>query len=212
MTTILCGLLSAFVAVQMINAFVVVNNTILVSHPISLNRGNDTTLVSGNHTSNRTVLVPLHQTQQHLRQPNRTAIFLNETLSSIPKGICYREVPTASLRLDPYYDSAPGNGVCTFTMHVWSSLVKEFIPLNLFRFSIQSNPTLSRIQYCCDGFERHPHAVMRCQPICQHGCRNGVCAAPEKCVCLPDHVVAATSPGVCLPTCPIGNKIVTHKN
>lgn len=161
MTTILCGLLSAFLTVQMVNAFVVVNNTILVSHPISLNRGNDTTHISANHTSNRTVLVPLHQTHQHQRQHNRTADFLNETLSSIPKGICYREVPTASLRLDPYYDAAPGNGVCSFT----SCLVCFGYRIYTFKFISLFNLVQSDAQ---------PHSILLRRFRAASACRNAM--------------------------------------
>lgn len=69
--------------------------------------------------------------------------------------------------------------------------------------SSQSKPTLSRVQFCCDGFQRHPYMAMKCKPVCRDGCTNGVCAAPGKCHCLPDHVEIRT-PGVCVATCPIG--------
>lgn len=44
---------------------------------------------------------------------NRTAEFLNRTLSAVPAGICYREVPTESLLIDDVYHHGHvvGNGV-----------------------------------------------------------------------------------------------------
>lgn len=66
----------------------------------------------------------------------------------------------------------------------------------------QSNPTLSRITTCCQGYERDPHILRKCNPICQTECVNGICYAPNDCICYPDHVKNLAD--FCVPTCPIG--------
>ncbi|CRK94233.1 CLUMA_CG007748, isoform A [Clunio marinus] len=103
-----------------------------------------------------------------------TERFLNTTRSSMSSGVCMKEVPTASLQRQGEVFVA-GNG---------------------------SDPTLSRIQVCCEGYQRNIHNFRKCDPICKKECVNGFCAAPETCVCYPDHVVNLG--GFCIPTCPIG--------
>lgn len=105
---------------------------------------------------------------------DKTAKFLNETRSKMSSGVCFTEVPTASLVRDPSMRPV-GNG---------------------------SDPSLSRIQICCDGYERNVHNYLQCDPICKNGCINGICVAPDVCVCYPDHV--RNYAGFCLSTCPIG--------
>ncbi|KAG5666275.1 hypothetical protein PVAND_017587, partial [Polypedilum vanderplanki] len=99
--------------------------------------------------------------------------FINKTMSSIPSGICVKEVPTASL-LKKNDVLVAGNG---------------------------SDPSLSRIQICCDGYQRSAFVYRHCYPICTNGCGyNGICVAPETCTCYPDYV--QNSEGICVKTCP----------
>lgn len=67
---------------------------------------------------------------------------------------------------------------------------------------MQSNPTLSRIQVCCEGYQRNEHIYSKCEPICTKGCANGVCVRPNECTCYPDHVKNLA--GLCQTTCPQG--------
>lgn len=107
---------------------------------------------------------------------DKMAEFLNKTRSSMAPGVCFTEVPTASLVHSLHHTAIPsGNG---------------------------SNPTMSRIQICCDGYERNPHIFRKCDPICKNDCPNGICTAPETCVCLPGNVRDYEEN--CVPTCPIG--------
>lgn len=69
-------------------------------------------------------------------------------------------------------------------------------------FSLQSNPSLSRIQVCCAGYKRHPHILRKCEPICKEECTNGLCVAPDQCVCLPEFVKNLGE--YCISTCPNG--------
>jgi len=110
----------------------------------------------------------------YLHPFNVTERFLNKTLSGMSKGICMKEVPTVLL-LKKNEVAVAGNG---------------------------SNPTLSRIQVCCEGYQRNIHNFKICDPICKSECVNGYCIAPDTCVCYPDHVLNLG--GFCLPTCPIG--------
>ncbi|KAJ8727333.1 hypothetical protein PYW07_001452 [Mythimna separata] len=90
------------------------------------------------------------------------------------KGVCYIEVPTASLVRDPAHVPA-GNG---------------------------SRPDLSRIRSCCSGYVRNIHNFRICDPVCDRECINGLCSAPNVCSCFPDHVKNLA--GICVATCPIG--------
>lgn len=65
-----------------------------------------------------------------------------------------------------------------------------------------TTPELSRIQVCCKGYERNAHIFRICDPICDDGCPNGICTAPNTCVCIPGHV--RTVEGKCISTCPLG--------
>ncbi|XP_026746463.1 uncharacterized protein LOC113507720 [Trichoplusia ni] len=89
-------------------------------------------------------------------------------------GVCYIEVPTASLVRDPSHVPA-GNG---------------------------SRPDLSRIRSCCRGYTRSVYNFLICEPVCSQPCVNGLCVAPETCTCYPDHV--KNLEGECVATCPIG--------
>ncbi|CAK1598414.1 unnamed protein product [Parnassius mnemosyne] len=89
-------------------------------------------------------------------------------------GVCYIEVPTASLVRDQAHIPA-GNG---------------------------SRPDLSRIRACCKGYIRNIHNYRICDPVCSQECVNALCSAPETCTCFPDHVKNLA--GFCVPTCPIG--------
>ncbi|CAH0605443.1 unnamed protein product [Chrysodeixis includens] len=90
------------------------------------------------------------------------------------EGVCYIEVPTASLVRDPSHVPA-GNG---------------------------SRPDLSRIRSCCRGYTRSIYNFLICEPVCSQPCVNGLCVAPETCNCYPDHV--QNLEGECIATCPIG--------
>ncbi|XP_053692598.1 fibrillin-2-like [Sabethes cyaneus] len=101
--------------------------------------------------------------------------FMNKTKSQIPTGVCFEEVPTASL-LHPNTKVVPaGNG---------------------------SDPSLSRIQVCCKGYERNVHNFRKCDPVCEEPCVNSLCVGPNTCSCYPDFV--KNQQGKCVPTCPIG--------
>ncbi|KAL0882096.1 hypothetical protein ABMA27_000667 [Loxostege sticticalis] len=89
-------------------------------------------------------------------------------------GVCYIEVPTATLVRDPAHVPA-GNG---------------------------SRPDLSRIRTCCKGYTRNVYNAKICEPVCSKECVNALCTAPETCTCFPDHVRNAA--GFCVATCPIG--------
>lgn len=71
---------------------------------------------------------------------------------------------------------------------------------------------MSRIQVCCEGYERNPHIYRRCEPVCEDTCPNGICTAPNTCVCMPGHV--RTVEGKCISTCPLGcgNGVCTEQN
>jgi len=101
--------------------------------------------------------------------------FTNATLSRMASGVCIKEVLTASLVEDPRSGIPIGNG---------------------------STPAMSRIQVCCEGYERNPHIFRKCDPICSPECINGICIAPNQCQCYPDHV--RNLAGFCIATCPIG--------
>ncbi|CAH2071895.1 unnamed protein product, partial [Iphiclides podalirius] len=94
--------------------------------------------------------------------------------ASLDVGVCYIEVPTASLARDPAHVPT-GNG---------------------------SRPDLSRITACCRGYIRNIHNHRICDPVCSQECVNALCTAPETCTCFPDHV--KNYAGFCVPTCPIG--------
>ncbi|XP_045765342.1 platelet endothelial aggregation receptor 1-like isoform X2 [Maniola jurtina] len=89
-------------------------------------------------------------------------------------GVCYIEVPTASLARDPAHVPT-GNG---------------------------SRPDLSRIRTCCKGYERNIELFQVCDPVCNPECVNAVCTSPNVCTCYPDHI--RNLGGFCMPTCPIG--------
>ncbi|XP_054745211.1 epidermal growth factor-like protein [Anastrepha obliqua] len=103
-----------------------------------------------------------------------TAEFINKTRSQMASGICYTEVPTLSLVRDKTMLPA-GNG---------------------------TSSDKSKIQICCEGYVRNPHVYSRCDPICLDDCPNGICTAPNTCVCIPGHV--RNHEDKCISTCPIG--------
>ncbi|XP_055712526.1 epidermal growth factor-like protein [Phlebotomus papatasi] len=105
---------------------------------------------------------------------NRNQWF-NRTRQEMSRGICYEEVPTVTLVANPRGNIPIGNG---------------------------SNPSLSRIKICCQGYERNPHNFNLCDPICHEPCVNGLCVAPGTCACYPDYGVDLD--GKCVPVCPIG--------
>ncbi|KAL7740374.1 hypothetical protein ACLKA6_013172 [Drosophila palustris] len=52
------------------------------------------------------------------------------------------------------------------------------------------NPDLRQrtISYCCDGYlNRGSSRVLKCEPICQEDCTNGVCLEPNVCECAPGY-------------------------
>jgi len=107
-------------------------------------------------------------------QLDPTAEFINKTRAGMASGICYKEVPTASL--SRHLDVLPaGNG---------------------------TSPDMSRIQVCCEGYQRNPHIYSRCDPICHDDCPNGICTAPNTCVCIPGHV--RNYEDKCISVCPLG--------
>lgn len=55
---------------------------------------------------------------------------------------------------------------------------------------------------CCQGYQRDAHILRKCNPICTTECINGICFAPNECICYPDHVKNLAD--FCVPTCPIG--------
>lgn len=59
---------------------------------------------------------------------------------------------------------------------------------------------MSRIQVCCEGYQRNPHIFRKCDPVCDNECVNGICIAPNRCQCYPDHVQNLA--GYCVATCP----------
>lgn len=64
---------------------------------------------------------------------------------------------------------------------------------------------MSRIQVCCEGYQRNPHIFRKCDPVCTQECVNGICVAPNRCQCFPDHVQNLA--GYCVATCPIGKTL-----
>uniref|UniRef100_T1PHI4 Cysteine rich repeat protein n=1 Tax=Musca domestica TaxID=7370 RepID=T1PHI4_MUSDO len=102
-----------------------------------------------------------------------TAEFINKTRAGIASGICFKEVPTSTLVKNGQEPVSNGTA-----------------------------PGMSTIQVCCEGYERNPHVFKRCDPICEDDCPNGICVAPNQCVCIPGHV--RNSLGKCVTTCPIG--------
>lgn len=103
----------------------------------------------------------------------------NKRNNSIPldfeRGVCYTEVPTASLVKLRGGPIPAGNG---------------------------SRPELSKIRVCCTGYIRNIHNFRLCDPVCTIPCINSLCTAPDTCSCYPDHV--KNSAGECVATCPIG--------
>lgn len=113
----------------------------------------------------------------HRANESRSAldVFMNKTKTVMPKGVCFEEVPTITL-VKPKNGQIPaGNG---------------------------SDPSLSRVQTCCKGYERNVHNFRKCDPICQEPCYNGLCVGPNTCACYPEFV--NNRQGKCVPTCPIG--------
>ncbi|XP_047526004.1 fibrillin-1-like isoform X1 [Pieris napi] len=110
-----------------------------------------------------------NSTQGGFSSQNRTQMHVNYDI-----GVCYIEVPTASLVHNQAHIPA-GNG---------------------------SRPELSRIRSCCQGYIRNIHNFWICDPVCTQECVNALCTAPDTCSCFPDHVKNLA--GFCIPTCPIG--------
>ncbi|GAB0098432.1 uncharacterized protein DMENIID0001_141620 [Sergentomyia squamirostris] len=127
--------------------------------------------------SNGTMLYPslTNFTTNNWRDTVDRAVFINRTRQEMSRGVCFQEVPTVTLVANPKGNIPAGNG---------------------------SNPSLSRIQICCQGYERNPHNFRLCDPICHNPCINGLCVAPDTCACYPDYSVDLD--GKCIPTCPIG--------
>ncbi|XP_004521964.1 von Willebrand factor D and EGF domain-containing protein [Ceratitis capitata] len=102
------------------------------------------------------------------------AEFVNKTRSQMASGICYTEVATSTLVRDKTVIPA-GNG---------------------------TSSDKSKIQICCEGYVRNPHVYSRCDPVCLDDCPNGICTAPNTCVCIPGNV--RNHEDKCISTCPIG--------
>ncbi|EDW03237.1 uncharacterized protein LOC6561878 [Drosophila grimshawi] len=52
------------------------------------------------------------------------------------------------------------------------------------------DPQLSerQISYCCDGYvNRGSSKILKCEPICEEDCTNGVCLSPGYCECGPGY-------------------------
>lgn len=117
-------------------------------------------------------MVNLHRANESQSALDR---FMNKTKGVIAKGVCFDEVPTITL-VKPQNGQIPaGNG---------------------------SDPSLSRVQVCCKGYERNVHNFRKCDPICEEPCYNGLCVGPNTCACYPEFV--NNHQGKCVPTCPIG--------
>lgn len=71
---------------------------------------------------------------------------------------------------------------------------------SLRRGVLKSDPSLSRIQVCCEGYRQNAHIVRECDPICRKRCDNGICTAPDVCTCFPEFV--KNLEGDCIATCP----------
>ncbi|XP_066253747.1 epidermal growth factor-like protein [Euwallacea similis] len=68
-----------------------------------------------------------------------------------------------------------------------------------------SRPDLTKIEICCSGYERIPHTFIHCKPICDKGCENGNCTAPNVCTCKRNYIKLTTGDqNKCIPTCPEG--------
>ncbi|XP_058060592.1 epidermal growth factor-like protein [Anopheles bellator] len=118
-------------------------------------------------------MVDLHRSNESVSALDR---FLNKTKAQMPAGVCFEEVPIASLLSHYHRGNVPvGNA---------------------------SDPSLSRVHVCCAGYERNVYNFRKCEPICTEPCLNGLCVAPDTCECYPDFV--RNSRGRCVPTCPIG--------
>ncbi|XP_013104588.1 platelet endothelial aggregation receptor 1 [Stomoxys calcitrans] len=46
------------------------------------------------------------------------------------------------------------------------------------------------VSYCCPGYNRNRLArhSLKCDPICNDDCDNGICAAPDVCECFPGYI------------------------
>ncbi|KAM7352232.1 nimrod B3 [Cochliomyia hominivorax] len=45
------------------------------------------------------------------------------------------------------------------------------------------------VSFCCPGYQRNPlfpHSV-KCDPICNEDCSNGICSEPDVCECFPGY-------------------------
>lgn len=58
------------------------------------------------------------------------------------------------------------------------------------------------ISICCSGWRIKPHTAFHCEPVCDDGCVNGNCTAPNVCVCHPGYIRDLDNN--CIPTCPKG--------
>lgn len=98
-------------------------------------------------------------------------------------------------------------GIICFEFHFYhcgdlKGVARQLFILHFFPQFYQSNPSLSRITTCCQGYQRDAHIVRKCNPVCSTECINGICFAPNECICYPDHV--KNFAGFCVPTCPNG--------
>uniref|UniRef100_A0A1Y1L313 EGF-like domain-containing protein n=1 Tax=Photinus pyralis TaxID=7054 RepID=A0A1Y1L313_PHOPY len=111
--------------------------------------------------------------------PDRSVNFVGAAKKLPPRGpgICNLEVPTIDLltEADRRGPIPAGNG---------------------------TKPGHSIISICCSGWKPKPHVANKCEPICDNGCVNGNCTAPNVCVCLPGYVRDLGNN--CIPTCPKG--------
>lgn len=106
------------------------------------------------------------------------AVFKGQNLTDPNAGICHLEVPTIDiLPPDQRHGVIPkGNG---------------------------TRAGFSKIQICCSGWKLKPHTAFRCEPICDNGCNNGNCTAPNVCVCHKNYIKSPID-SECIPTCPVG--------
>uniref|UniRef100_A0A6E8W8Z9 EGF-like domain-containing protein n=2 Tax=Anopheles coluzzii TaxID=1518534 RepID=A0A6E8W8Z9_ANOCL len=144
----------------------------VASHDVTIANQSFVEMAEPGRQTNTTVM-SLQRSNESMSALDR---FMNKTKGHIPAGVCFEEVPTVSLlKYNPRGDVPAGNG---------------------------SNPSLSRIQVCCPGYERNVHNFRKCEPVCEDPCLNGLCVGPNTCECYPDFV--RNGQGRCVPTCPIG--------
>ncbi|CAB3257701.1 unnamed protein product [Arctia plantaginis] len=65
------------------------------------------------------------------------------------------------------------------------------------------------VYFCCPGYSQIDNLNsnntdeddIKCEPICDPPCQNGLCEAPQKCLCLPGYISGPDPSTACLPVC-----------